>query len=178
MSSNTSLPVVSSDFFNLQPIGVSVTSTLPSAEIRLFAANDEVTLEYEDRVKLDFIPTAADLITVLEAEGEYVRNSAIVNIIDSDCKFHLCFHYLEYSLFSAVLEINFGETDYSIEEGSGELTCPITLQFRNNQNPFTVMLSPVTVATSEGMGLRVFINSMTITASSRATAGMPGHCYM
>ena len=178
VSSNTSLPVVSSDFFNLQPIGVSVTSALPSAEIRLFATNDEVTLEYDDRVLLDFNPTFADLVPALEDLGEYVRHTAIVNIIDNDSKFSLRPHHLEYTLFSAVLEINFGETDYSIEEGSGELTCPITLQFRNNQNPFTVMLSPVTVATAEGMGLGFFINSMTITASSRATAGMPGHCYM
>ena len=64
---------------------MSVTSSQPSAEIRLFAANDEVTLEYEDRVRLDFNPTAADLITGLEAVGD-VRNTAIVNIIDSDCK--------------------------------------------------------------------------------------------
>ena len=89
VSSNTSLPVVSSDFENLQPIGVSVTSALPSAEIRLFAANDEVTLEYEDRVRLVFNPTAANLITGLESFGEYVRNTAIVNIIDKDCKFRL-----------------------------------------------------------------------------------------
>ena len=66
---------------------MSVSSTLPSADIRLFTANDEVTLEYEDRVLLDFNPTAADLITALESMGEYVRNTAIVNIIDNDCKF-------------------------------------------------------------------------------------------
>ena len=65
---------------------MSVSSTLPSADIRLFTANDEVTLEYEDRVRLDFYPTTADLITGLEAVGEYVRNTAIVNIIDDDCK--------------------------------------------------------------------------------------------
>ena len=65
---------------------MSVTSTLPSAEIRLFTANDEVTLEYEDRVQLNFNPTAAGLITGLESLGEYVRNTAIVNIIDSNCK--------------------------------------------------------------------------------------------
>ena len=69
---------------------MSVTSTLPSAEIRLFTANDEVTLEYDDRVRLDFNPIPANLITLLEAEGEYVRNSAIVNIIDNDCKFRKC----------------------------------------------------------------------------------------
>ena len=86
---NTSLPVVSSDSENLQPIGVSVTSALPRAEIRLFTANEEVTLEYEDRVRLDFNPTAANLITALESFGEYVRNTAIVNIIDNDCKLWL-----------------------------------------------------------------------------------------
>ena len=66
---------------------MSVTSALPSADIRLFIANDEVTLEYEDRVLLNFDPTAADLVPGLEAVGEYVRNTAIVNIIDNDCKF-------------------------------------------------------------------------------------------
>ena len=87
LTENTSLPVVSSDFENLQPIGVSVSSTLPSVDIRLFTANDEVTLEYEDRVRLEFDPIPADLITGLESLGEYVRNTAIVNIIDNDCKF-------------------------------------------------------------------------------------------
>ena len=77
------------------------------------------------------------------------------------------------SLFTAVLEINFGESDYSIEEGGlGVLSSPITLQFRTNQNPFTVMLSPVTVATAEEMGLGNFIiNSYRIESSFRATAG-------
>ena len=70
-----------------------------------------------------------------------------------------------------MLEIKFGESDYSIEEGSGILSSPIYLQFRNNQNPFKVMLSPVTVATAEEMGLGFFINSFTIAASSRATKG-------
>ena len=66
---------------------MSVTSALPSAEIRLFIANDEVTLEYDDRVLLNFDPTAANLIPGLESFGEYIRNTAIVNIIDNDCKF-------------------------------------------------------------------------------------------
>ena len=65
---------------------MSVSRDQPSAEIRLFTANDEVTLEYEDRVLLNFDPILANLITRLEAVGEYVRNTAIVNIIDSDCK--------------------------------------------------------------------------------------------
>ena len=65
---------------------MSVSRDQPSAEIRLFTANDEVTLEYEDRVLLNFDPILANLFTRLEAVGEYVRNTAIVNIIDDDCK--------------------------------------------------------------------------------------------
>ena len=78
----------------------------------------------------------------------------------------------EYSLISAVLQISFGELDYSIGEGAGELSYPITLQFRINQNPFTVMLSPVTVATAEEMGLGDFIYSYRIESTYRATAGI------
>ena len=70
-----------------------------------------------------------------------------------------------------MLQIDFRESDYSIEEGSGMLSSQITLQFRINQNPFTVMLSPVTVATAEEMGLGDFVNSYRIESSFRATAG-------
>ena len=70
-----------------------------------------------------------------------------------------------------VLQINFGESYYSILEGSDELSSTITLQFRYNQNPFTVRLSPVTIDTAESMNLGFFINSDTITADSRATLG-------
>ena len=74
-----------------------------------------------------------------------------------------------------MLEINFGESDYSIEEGSVVLSAQISLFFRANQNPFTVRLSPVTVATAEEMGLGDFINAMTIESTFRATAGT--HSY-
>ena len=56
------------------------------AEIRLFSSNDETTLEYDDRVILTFTPDNPALITGLEAQGEYVRDTATVNIIDNDSK--------------------------------------------------------------------------------------------
>ena len=70
-----------------------------------------------------------------------------------------------------MLHINFEQSDYSIEEGLGMLSSQIGLSFRANQNPFTVLLSPVTVATAEEMGLGFFIDSMTIDALFRATTG-------
>ena len=76
---------------------------------------------------------------------------------------------------SPELQINFGESDYRIEEGSGILITPITLQFRENQNPFTVILTPVTVDEADSLGLGFFINSNTIDNPSRATAGMKLH---
>ena len=64
--------------------------------------------------------------------------------------------------------MNFGE---SIVEGSAGLATQITLRFRNNQNPFTVKLSPVDIDTADSMGVGSFINSMTIDETFRATAG-------
>ena len=57
-----------------------------SVEIRLFTSNDQITLEYDDRVQLVFTPDNPALIPGLEDEGEYIRNTAIVNIIDNDSK--------------------------------------------------------------------------------------------
>ena len=70
-----------------------------------------------------------------------------------------------------MLQINFEESDYYIAEGSERLSSPITLQFRENQNPFNLTLTPVTVDTAEAMGLGFFINAETIVLDSRATAG-------
>ena len=72
---------------------------------------------------------------------------------------------------SVVLQINFGESDYSIEEGTNMLSTSITLQFRASQRDFSVTLCPVTVNTAETEGLGNFINADTITNESRATAG-------
>ena len=69
------------DFERLQPIRVT-----NNAEIRLFAAKDAISLEYDDRVLLRFIPDNRALIPTLEANGEYVRDTATVNINDSDGK--------------------------------------------------------------------------------------------
>ena len=68
----------------------------------------------------------------------------------------------------AGLEINFEQSDYSIEEG-GALSSNICLQFRNNQNSFR--FCPVNISTAENMNLSVFINSGAIDIISRATAG-------
>ena len=77
--------VGTSDFERLTPISVR-----NSAEIRLFANNDEITLEYDDRALLSFTPDNPVLIPALEGNGEYIRDTATVHIIDSDCK---CAYY-------------------------------------------------------------------------------------
>ena len=76
-----------------------------------------------------------------------------------------------YIFYTAVLEIDFWESDYSVAEGSETLGYPITLEFRENQNPFNLTLTAVTVDTAEAMGLGFFINAETIALGSRATAG-------
>ena len=151
-------------------------SFVNETEIRLFTSNDETTLEYDDRVILTFTPDNPVLVTGLEAHGEYVRHSVIVQIIDSDskCCFTVCWeHFISFLITG--LEINFEESDYSIEEG-GILSTDIRFQFSNNQNPFTVTLTPVDIDTAEALGLGFFINSYDIyfediNLLSRATSG-------
>ena len=69
------------------------------------------------------------------------------------------------------LEINFEESDYSMIEGITVLSTNMTLTFRSNQNPFSVILTAVTVDTAESMGLGSFINS-DIVPNFRATEGV------
>ena len=138
--------------------------------IRLGTNSDTITLEYDDRVRLMFTPDSSAL---LDGVGEYIRDSTTVNIIDNDCT---CFSFIiivcnhRFSLCT-VLEINFRESKFVLEEGSTGLCSPIVLEFQNNQNPFTVTLSPVSVATAEVKGVGFFIKSDTIPSQSRATAG-------
>ena len=80
-----------------------------------------------------------------------------------------CIYYICYLLVTG-LEINFEEDDYSIEEG-GTLNSVIRLQFRQNQNQFTVRLCPVSIDTAEVMNLGSFIDCDTIDEISRATPG-------
>ena len=74
-----------SDFAALTTIMYSSGSSV-SVEIRLFTSNDQITLEYNDRVQLVFTPDNPDLISGVEDVGEYIRDTAIVNIIDNDSK--------------------------------------------------------------------------------------------
>ena len=60
-----------------------------SVDIRLFTANDVITLEYDDSITLMFVPGNPFLLPGLEDIGQYIRNVSLVNIIDNDSK--ICF---------------------------------------------------------------------------------------
>ena len=155
------------DFQRLNPVSVF----RDGAEIRLFTANDEITLEYDDRILLTYIPSDSRLIPGVEGAGEYIRNTAIVRIIDNDSKFLYLPASGPISLCTG-LEIAFEVSDYSMIEGISVLSNTMTLTFRNNQNPFSVILTAVTVDTAESMGLGSFINSDNIVPIFRATEGV------
>ena len=70
-----------------------------------------------------------------------------------------------------VLQIHYGQSEHSVEEGSTVLSSLIYFQFWTNQNSFNIARSPVTVDAAEAMGLGFFIISATIVLGSRATAG-------
>ena len=74
-------PIESTDFENLQPISFET-----SADIRLFTTDDNITLEYDDTVILRFTPDNSSFIPGVEGAGEFIRDTAVVNIIDNDSK--------------------------------------------------------------------------------------------
>ena len=75
----------STDFFNILPVMVEVEGSA-EAMIELRTRNDDITLEYDDTVILVFTPDEDDLIEFYESEGEYIRDSVVVQIIDNDRK--------------------------------------------------------------------------------------------
>ena len=66
-------------------IHVTISGDDSSTDIRLFTLNDEITLEYEDKVLLRFTPAHSGFIPSLENNYENIRDTAVVNIIDIDC---------------------------------------------------------------------------------------------
>ena len=52
--------------------------------------DDDITLEYDDRLDLTFAlpPDRAFLTQILEAMGEYLRDTVSVTIIDNDSRNH------------------------------------------------------------------------------------------
>ena len=74
-----------SDFVQLTTI-IYNSGSSDNEKIRLFTSNDEITLEYEDRIQLVFTPNDPALIPGVEGVGEYIRDTAIVNIIDYDSR--------------------------------------------------------------------------------------------
>ena len=76
-----------------------------------------------------------------------------------------------------MLQINFGESDYRIEESYPILNYPITLQLMANQNPVTLTLTPVTVDTAETMGLGLFIDPYSF-PGFRAAAGISANALL
>ena len=75
---------------DFQPFSITDQTVTAAADIafQLFSRNDDITLEYNDTVILRFIvnPGFAGLIQQLEAAGEYIRDTATVDIIDNDRK--------------------------------------------------------------------------------------------
>ena len=69
------------DFEEVRLISFSNTT-----EIQFFTQEDEIALEYEDRVLLIFTPYISNLESVVEGYGEYIRDTATINIIDDDRK--------------------------------------------------------------------------------------------
>ena len=70
---------------------ITISAINNATDIPVFPVNDEITLEYDDRVLLRFTPAVTNLFSDLANQFEYIRDTAVVNIIDNDrkCPFSL-----------------------------------------------------------------------------------------
>jgi hypothetical protein len=148
---------VEDDFEGLSPpISVDIDLNSDPVEIRLIMENDDISLEYNESIILRFTtPDDPTLFDDVEALGQYIRDTARVNIIDND-----------------QLQINFAQADYEFVEGSTERP-RILLRFRTVQNPFTITIRPVDIDYIERKILSSFIiNFMDPNLEARAVAGV------
>lgn len=76
-----------SDFDQMPSTDISISDGR-DADIRLYTRNDLASLEHGERIVLTFTTDNTILKAGLERLGEFLRDSAIVNIIDTDCKKH------------------------------------------------------------------------------------------
>ena len=134
--------------------------------VHLFAVNDEITLEYNDRVLLHFTPDDHYFIPDLQAAGQYVRDTAIVNIIDNDSKLYVIIRVIQYFHSPEELQINLKSCCNTITKG---MSVTHELEFQRNQEPFSIIFTPVTVpkAISLGFNLTSSLNSDNATAGKK-----------
>ena len=70
-----------SDF---QPFSVQVISE--STDISLVTVDDEMWMECEESIRLEFVHQFPPYVSFLADEGEFIRDTAIVKVIDNDCE--------------------------------------------------------------------------------------------
>ena len=68
------------DFESLGEVKITNEST----DISLLTINDDIALESNDTVELVFTPLHKKLMDDLEREGEFVRTTSFVHIVDND----------------------------------------------------------------------------------------------
>ena len=85
---NHNIIIGTSDYEHIIPIRVFQDSTRDSTSIRLITHQDIMSLEYDDSIILVFTPDDPELIPALEDFGEFIRDTATVNIIDDDSKYY------------------------------------------------------------------------------------------
>ena len=73
--------VASQDYQHFGPVG---TSESGATSVTFVTWDDETTLEYDDSVNFIFTPHNPPLIYGIEDAGEFIRDTATVNIIDTD----------------------------------------------------------------------------------------------
>ena len=71
------------DYDPFTPIHISSILYVP---FMLQTIDDDVALEYDDRIVLTYVPENVNLFEGIEEAGEYIRNTTLVIIKDNDSR--------------------------------------------------------------------------------------------
>ena len=161
----------SNDYHPFIPIYISSILIVP---FMLQTIDDDVALEYDDRIVLTYVPENLNFLEGIEEAGEYIRITTLVIIEDNDSRFLKFVLKLNVLDLATDVNINFEETGYSVGEG-GALMSTISVYFTRTQSPFTLALRSLSIDKAETIfNLTNFIDSSMITELYRA---IPGNCY-
>ena len=104
---------------------ITISASNGGIDIPVIPVNDEITLEYDDRVLLRFTSAVTNLFSDLANQFEYIRDTAVVNIIDNDRKhpfFIICLYkkcvslqFLKSILRSLIMPLRRGQTHHAYQ---------------------------------------------------------------
>ena len=99
------LYMTSTEAADYEDINIQVDSL--STRISFVAVDDDTVVELNESVVLQFVHVFIPYISFLESQGEFLRDTTTVDIIDNDCKYY----NIKFWLITLCMRVSFHTVD-------------------------------------------------------------------